>query len=97
MEIVDGYQLLEQLLLPVLYIQIVLLLQELQLHNAQLGDQLVSQMEPLVFPDQHAHLTQHKLDVEILVLMELASGLPQLELQPQEHADSNYVQMQLQT
>ena len=97
MEIVDGYQLLEQLLLLVLCIQIVLLLQELQLHSAQLGDQRVSQMEPLVFPDQHAHHTQHKLDVEMLVQMVLASGLPQLELQPQEHADSNYVQMLLQT
>ena len=96
MEIADGYQLLEQLLLPVLYIQIVLLLQELQLHNAQLGDQLAFQMEPHVFQDQHAHHTQHKLDVEMLVQMVLASGLPQLELQPQEHADSNYVQMQLQ-
>ena len=97
MEIVGGYQLLEQLLLLVLSLQIVLLLQEQQLHSAKLGDQLAFQMEPLVFQNPLALHTQHKLDVEMLVLTVLVSGLPQLELQPQELADSNYVQMLLQT
>ena len=96
MEIADGYQLLEQLLLFALYTQIARLPQEQQLPNAKLGDQRVFQMELLVFQDQPAHHTQPRLLVEILELMELVSGLPQLELQQQELADSNCVQMLLQ-
>ena len=97
MEIVVGYQLLEQLLLLVLYTQIALLLQEQQLHNAKLGDQLVFQMEQLVYLKQLVQHIQHKLLVEMLETMVLVSGLLRLELQQQELADFNYVQMQLQT
>ena len=97
MEIADGYLLLEQLLLLVLYTQIALLPQEQQLHSAKHGDQLVYQMVQLVFQEQHAHLTQHRLAAEMLVQMELVSGLLQLELQQQGHADFNYVQMPLPT
>ena len=67
METVDGYQQLVLLLLLVAYLQPVQLPQELQQHNAKLGDQHAYQMEQLVYQNQHVHHTLHKLHVETLV------------------------------
>ena len=97
MEIVDGYQLLEQLLLHVLYTQVVQLLQEQQLHNVKPGDQHAYRMVQHVFQNLLVHHIQHKLLVGMLVQTVHVSGLHQLELQLQEHADFNYVQMPLLT
>ena len=60
MEIVDGYQPLDLLLLLVPYLQIARLQQELQLHSAKLGDQLAFLMVQLVSQNQLAQHTQHK-------------------------------------
>ena len=95
MEIVDGYQLLELLLLNVLYILHVLLHKEPPQHNAYFGDQLVFQMELLASQRQHAHHTILKLVVVMQELMEHASMLPRLVQQQQELADYNYVLMRL--
>ena len=97
MEIADGYQLPGLLLLLVLYLPIARLPQELQLHNAQLGDQPVFLMEQLVSQDQLAQPIRHRSHVETLVLMAHVSGLYQLEFQPLELVDYNYVPMPLQT
>ena len=78
MEIVDGYQLLELLLLNVLYILHVLLQQVPQQHNVYFGDQLAFQMELLALQRQHAHHTPLKLVVVMQELMEHASMLLQL-------------------
>ena len=74
MEIVDGYQLLEQLLLLVPYIQIVQLLQEQLLQYAKLGDQLVFLMEQLVLPNQPVLSIQLNRLVETKELMVHAFG-----------------------
>ena len=97
MEIVDGYQLMEQLLLHVLHTQVVQLLQEHQLHNAKPGDRHAYQMELLVYQSQLVHHMQHRLLVETLVQTVLVSGSLQQEQQLQELVDYNYVQMPLQT
>ena len=78
MEIVDGYQPLELLLLNALYIQHALLQQEPQQHNVYSGDQLAFQMELLASQRQHAHHTPLKLVVVMQELMEHASMLHQL-------------------
>ena len=93
MEIADGYQLLELLLLNALYILHALLRKEQQRHNVYFGDQLVFQMELLASQSQHAHHTILKLVVVTQELMEHASMLPQLVQSLQELADYNYVQM----
>ena len=79
MEIVDGYLLMEQMLLLVACSQLAKLPLEQQLHNAKLGDQHAYQMEQHVNKNLHAHYTLLKLLVELVVQMVHASGLPQLE------------------
>ena len=74
MEIVDGYLQLGQLLLHVHYTLTVQLLQGQHLHNAKLGDQHAYQMAQLAFQNQLVHRIQLKLPVEMLELMEHASG-----------------------
>ena len=97
MEIVDGYQLLEQRLLLVAYSQLARLPLEQQLHNAKPGDRHAYQMELLVYQNLLVHHIKHKLLVEMLVLTVLVSGWHRLEQQLQELADYNYAQMPLQT
>ena len=97
MEIVDGYQLLEQPLLVVVYLQPAHRQLEQQLHNAKPGDRHAYQMELLVYQSQLVHHIQHKLLVETLVQTVLVSGSLQQEQQQQELADYNYAQMPLQT
>ena len=92
MEIVDGYQPLELLLLNVLYIHHVLLHKELQQHNANFGDQLAFQLELHASLRLHVLHTPLKSVVEMQELMEHASMLSQLVLL-QEIADYNYAQM----
>ena len=96
MEIVDGYQLLEQPLLVVVYLQLAHRQLEQQLHNAKPGDRHASQMELLVYQSRLVHHMQHRLLVETLVQTVLVSGSLQQEQQLQELVDYNYVQMPLQ-
>ena len=93
MEIADGCQLLEVLLLNVLYIPHALLLKELQHHNAYFGDQIAFLMEHHAYRRQLVLHILLKSVVEIQELMEHASMLPQLVLQVQELADYKYAQM----
>ena len=74
MVLAGGYQPLEPQLLLVLFTLIVQLQQEHQQPNAQHGEQLVSQMEQLVFQNLLVPVTQQQQLVPTQVQMELVSG-----------------------
>ena len=95
MEIVDGYQLLELLMLNALYLHNVLQLKELLLHNAYFGDQIAFQTEQPAFLRQHAHHILLRLVVQMQEQMAYATMLLRLEQILQELVDHNNVLMPL--